>query len=69
MFSSSLELREPNGGSVEKCTLNRLDSIHSTNNWFDTPCALEQTRMVICMWTPELQTGKVVIYKFDLRTK
>ena len=41
-------IRQPDGAIAEGCAMIRLDSMHSTNNWHDIPCAFNQVKQYLC---------------------
>ncbi len=61
-MASDWSLRQPDGGLFEKCSIYQLDSIHSTNNWRDIPCASYETSQYICM-VPAKKGNNTVVYK------
>lgn len=50
------KMRQPNGGSMEECSLIELTNLHSTNHWHDVPCASTDTSQFICK-KPAQTTG------------
>ncbi|KAJ8026546.1 hypothetical protein HOLleu_31406 [Holothuria leucospilota] len=42
------KMRQPNGGTMEECSLIDLTNLHSTNHWHDVPCASTDTSQYIC---------------------
>ncbi len=40
--------QQPDGSSVEDCTLVSLNNLYSINSWQDVPCAFNEVQQFIC---------------------
>ncbi|XP_072043678.1 uncharacterized protein [Amphiura filiformis] len=52
--------RQPDGGSLEACTMIDLTKLHSTNNWHDIPCASRVASKFVCMVPSRLYATKTI---------
>ena len=41
-------IQQPDGSSVEDCTLISLNNLYSINSWQDVPCAFNEVQQFIC---------------------
>nr|XP_054759563.1 uncharacterized protein LOC129265611 [Lytechinus pictus] len=47
-YEEDRERKQPDGGSIEKCTIIILSRVRFSGLWRDVPCALESANAVIC---------------------
>ena len=49
---------QPDGATVEDCSMILLDNLYSTRTWHDIPCAFNQVKQYLCKKSLNMEVGE-----------